>query len=121
MTTKISFEDNYVQACLNENIEKALEIEHWSEIKNSCNEYSCHAILYITNTLVPINYKDILSFSDLYELYGIDSNYRIAWVELNTDAFNSIRTIQTLLSARGIPCRIFQKIPEAKKWLFYTS
>jgi hypothetical protein len=56
-------------------------------------------------------------FRDLH----IGASYRIAWVELNPDAKDAIYFIETVLSNRGLPGRLFTSASEAGEWLLSES
>ena len=55
--------------------------------------------------------------ANLFEQLGIDTRYRIAWVEKNPEAYHAAYFIETVLFNRGFPGRIFLDVAEAKEWL----
>ena len=54
---------------------------------------------------------------ELFQRLGITHKYRIAWVELNPKTSATTPFIETVLSNRGFPGRLFSDASKAKKWL----
>jgi len=55
----------------------------------------------------------------LFRELNIDQKYRIAWVELDEDARDTIAFVQTVLANQGLPGLLFETETEteAREWL----
>lgn len=89
----------------------------WSNTVKVCRKNECFNIFGIANTSHALKLVDCYNHARLFQELGIDYKYRIAWVELNPDAFELIKFIETVLTNRGINVRLFSDITEAKNWL----
>jgi hypothetical protein len=65
----------------------------------------------------PVGILDSGQHADLFLKLGIDAAYRIAWVELNTDAHEATAFTDIVLSNRGLPGKLFADVEDAKHWL----
>jgi len=93
----------------------------WSQVKDECQKNQCFNVLGIAKTTVPIETYDALEMADLFERLEIDEKFRIAWVELNPEAYRTIFFIESVLSNRGLPGRVFLDVDEARNWLLKAS
>jgi hypothetical protein len=93
----------------------------WSLVKDECHKNQCFNVLGIAKTTVPIETYDALEMADLFERLEIDEKFRIAWVELNPEAYRTIFFIESVLSNRGLPGRVFLDVEEARNWLLKAS
>ncbi len=93
----------------------------WSLVKDECQKNQCFNVLGIAKTTVPIETYDALEMADLFERLEIDEKFRIAWVELNPEAYRTIFFIESVLSNRGLPGRVFLEVEEARNWLLKAS
>ena len=55
---------------------------------------------------------------ELFRELGINTKYRIAWVELNPAAIKTMKFVDAALFNRLLPGRVFMTEAEATKWLF---
>lgn len=113
----ITFENDHIQILSNgeKNYEFALRL--WSEAVVACEKYNCFDILGIADTTVPLTISEGFEHANLFEQVGIDGRYRIAWVELNAEAYQAVFFVETVLFNRGFPGRLFLDVAEAKEWL----
>lgn len=113
----ITFEGDYIQILSNgeKNYEFAKRL--WSEAVVACEKHNCFDILGIADTTVPLSISEGYEHADLFEQLGIDSKYRIAWVELNAEAYQAVYFVETVLFNRGFPGRVFLDVDEAKEWV----
>jgi hypothetical protein len=58
-----------------------------------------------------------MEHADLFRRLGIDSKYRIAWVELNPLVHEAASFTEVVLSNRGLPGKLFNNPEDAKHWL----
>lgn len=93
----------------------------WSQVIDECQKNQCFNVLGIATTTVPIETYDALEMADLFERLEIDGQYRIAWVEMNPEAYRTIFFIESVLSNRGLPGRVFLEVEEARNWLLKAS
>lgn len=93
----------------------------WTEVKNTCRIHQCYDVLGVAETSVPMETFDALEIADLFERLEIGGKYRIAWVELNPEAYRTVFFMESVLSNRGLPGRVFLQIEEAKNWLLGAS
>jgi hypothetical protein len=114
---EITFEGEYIKVLSNG--EKDLEFASrlWSQTVDACQKYDCFKILGIAETTSPVTTIEAFDHADLFKKIGITSKYRIAWVELNPEAYKTTDFIETVLSNRSLPGRLFSDESEAKKWL----
>ena len=115
--TVIKFEGDYVKAesRTNKTIEWARQF--WSEVVETCEANDCYNVLGVSESLTVMPFFDGFEHIDLFRDLGIDAKYRIAWVELNTEALDTVKFVDTALFNRGLPGRLFPSETEARKWL----
>lgn len=89
----------------------------WSQTVDACRENECFKILGIAKTTIPVQTMEAYDHVELFQQLGITPEFRIAWVELNAEAYKTTYFIETVLSNRGFPGRLFSDISEAKEWL----
>lgn len=119
MTTdyEIKFEEGLVHVQLRgaENIEVASKL--WPDVVEVCKQNNCFKILGVADTTWPIGVLDSMAHIDLFRRLGIDSSYRIAWVELNPRAHEAISFTEMVLSNRRLPGKLFSDPAAALDWL----
>ena len=89
----------------------------WPEVVQACREHNCYRVLGIADTTEPLSTMDSFDHAELFERLGINHRYRIAWVELNPDAYDATSFTEIVLSNRALPGRLFDNVPNAKEWL----
>ena len=117
----VTFEGNFIKVISNgeKNYEFALRL--WSEVVSACRKNGCYKILGIAKTTRSVGTIEAYNHAQLFHDLGITQKYRIAWVELNPEAQETVDFIETVLWNRGLPGRVFFDILEAEKWLLYGS
>jgi hypothetical protein len=113
----ITHEGNYIKVLSNG--EKSFQFAErlWTEVRNACRKHQCYDVLGVAETSVPMETFDALEIADLFERLEIGEKYRIAWVELNPEAYRTVFFMESVLSNRGLPGRVFLQVEEAKNWL----
>ena len=117
----ITREGDYIKVLSDGEKSYQFATELWTEIRGACQGNQCFKVLGIARTTVPIGTYDALEIADLFEKLGIDNSYRIAWVEMNSKVYRTVYFIESVLSNRGFPGRVFLQIGEAKDWLLGSS
>jgi len=117
----ITHEGEYVEVHSNGEKNYQFVVDLWTAIRDACVEHRCFKVLGIAETEVPIDTYDALEIADLFEQLKIDDKYRIAWVELNPRIYRTAFFIESVLSNRGLPGRVFLQVKEAKDWLLGSS
>jgi len=112
-----TFEGRYVQVLVDQDRDFEYSAELWSRVAKACRQYDCYSVLMIadTNTTMPV--MDGIDLGQLLQESGITGEYQIAWVELNAEAFEAIRFLETVLINRYFNVRLFSSETEAKLWL----
>ena len=113
----ITFEKTFVQVISNGEKSYQSSSKIWPTVVKVCKENNCFKILGIATTTKPPSTTDSVRHSELFHELDINIKYQIAWVELNPEAFESIKFIETVLYNRGLPGKLFKDIDEAKTWL----
>lgn len=117
----ITFEGDYVQAIANgeKNFEYATNL--FTQIVQACQEHDCKKVLGLANTSKPLRTMEAYKVAELFRELGLNHEYRIAWVELNEDSYDTTYFAETVLVNRGMPVRLFANELQAKKWLLDDS
>jgi len=117
-TMKITFEGDHIRA--ESRSEKSIEWsrELWSAVVEACIANDCYKVLGISESLTVMPIMDGFDHVELFRELGINTKYRIAWVELNPDALKTVRFVDAALFNRLLPGRLFMTEEEARKWLF---
>ena len=117
-TMTIKFEGDHVRA--ESRSEKTIDWarKFWSAVVKECEENDCYKVLGISESLTVMPIMDGFDHIELFRELGINTKYRIAWVELNPEAVKTVRFVDAALFNRMLPGRAFKTEEEAKKWLF---
>jgi hypothetical protein len=117
-TMKITFEGDHIRA--ESRSAKSIEWsrEFWPAVVEACVKNDCYKVLGISESLTIMPIMDGFDHVELFRELGINTKYRIAWVELNPDALKTVRFVDAALFNRLLPGRLFKTEEEAKKWLF---
>jgi len=117
-STTITFEGDHIRA--ESRAEKSIEWARifWSAVVEACKEHDCYSVLGSSESLTVMPVLDGYEHINLFRDLGIDSKYRIAWVELNAAAHDTVKFVDTALFNRGLPGRLFSSEAEAREWLF---
>ena len=113
----ITFEGDYIKVHSNGDKDLEFSTRQWTAVVEACRAHDCFRVLGIGNTTKPQETMDGFEHARLWRELGIDSKYRIAWVELNPEAVDAVYFIETVLYNRGLRVRLFPTEDEAKDWL----
>jgi hypothetical protein len=93
----------------------------WTEVVEMCKKHDCYFVLGVSNAPGPMPTTDGYDHAELFQKLEIDEKYRIAFAELNDDARDATRFVETVMINRGLPGRAFCTEEEARQWLFSES
>lgn len=114
---EVTFEGDHVKVLADGDKDHSYIDTLWRAAIAACEENNCFRVLGIANTTTPVEIVDGYDLPTLFRELGVDSRYRIAWVEKNEDARDVIDFIATVLANRGLPGRVFDTEAEASSWL----
>ena len=89
----------------------------WSQVSQACEKHACFNVLGIGNTNTPVEAVDAYELPRIFRENNVDERYRIAWVEQNPEAADTLSFAASILSHRDLPGREFATVEEARKWL----
>jgi len=113
----VTFEGDYVRAVSNGEKDLEFSTRVWSEVVRVCELNNCYRVFGLGNTTTPMEALDAYDHGRLFRDLGLDSRYRIAWVETNPEAVDIIAFVETVLFNRGLPGKLFDHESEALEWL----
>lgn len=113
----ISFQGDHMRADIEAEKSIAWARQFWGDMVEACKENNCYDILGLSYSIKPVSFLDARDHIQLFRDLGIDSTYRIAWVELNPEAVEIVRYISDALFNRGLPGELFPGEEEARAWL----
>ena len=118
----ISYEGDHVLALSNGEKNYQSVVSLWTKVRNACVENKCFDVLGIAETTVPIETSDALKIADVFDDLGIDAKFRIAWVEINPEAYRTAFFVESVLANNGFSAgRVFLDVAEAREWLLRAS
>lgn len=89
----------------------------WRDIAAACRQHQCFLILGQSDT-DDWSADDAYDHAAVFEAAGIDDRHRIAWVEKNDVARESIKLAEAVVRHRGLNTgRAFDSVAEASQWL----
>lgn len=112
-----TLEDQYVQVLVDPDRDFEYATALWSEVAKACRKFDCFSVLLIAHTTTALTVMDGIDLGQLFEESGITGEYQFAWVELNAEAFEAMRFLETVLINRYFNVRLFSDKSEAKQWL----
>jgi hypothetical protein len=118
----ISYEGDHVLALSNGEKNYQFVVALWTKIRNACVQHKCFDVLGIAETTIPIETSDALKIADVFGDLGIDAKFRIAWVEINPEAYRTAFFVESVLANKGYSGgRVFLDVAEAREWLLGAS
>ena len=114
---EITVDNNLVRVYLTGREDMEVAMRLWPQIAETCERLQCFNVLGIAETTQPLETLDAYKHAELFEQLGINHKYRIAWVELNPQAFMATAFAETVLHNRGLPGRLFSSEADARRWL----
>jgi len=115
--TTISYEGDHIRALSRAHKSIGWATEFFSDLVEACQTHHCYDVLSISESLSVIPILDGFDFIEIFRDLGIDKKYRIAWVELNPEAVETVKFVETSLYNRALPGRLFRSEDDARKWL----
>ncbi len=92
--------------------------EVFTRVVETCDANNCYKVLGIAESTKPPGIMEGFEHVTLFRELGINTKFRIGWVELNPSAVKTIRFIDAALFNRMLPGRLFETEEEARAWLF---
>jgi hypothetical protein len=120
-TLEVTFEGDHVLVIANGDKDYRYMDQLWRQIAMTCEQHSCYNVLGLADTRTPVEAVEAYDLPALFKEFGIDQQYRIAWVERNVNARDTIEFIETVLTNRGLPGLSFKTEEEAHAWLLGTD
>ena len=113
----IAYEGDHIRATTRAEKSIAWARKFWGDTVEACHQHSCYDVLGVSYSLTPMPFLDAYEHIQLFRDLGIDSKYRIAWVELNPQAVEIVRYVGDALFNRGLPGEVFSTEEAARAWL----
>jgi len=114
----VTFMGDYIEARSTGDKSYQTAVMLWQEIIRVCAEHDCYRVLGIGESTKPMPTMDAMNHTKLFQDFSITRKYQIAWVELNREAVDSIKFVETVLLNRGLlNGKLFLDVAEAKRWL----
>lgn len=93
-------------------------VDLWESIARVCEEQKCFKVLGEQNVRNPLSTTEAYKHRQIFFDAGIDSRFKIAWVDLNPRTLDVTNFIRTVLHNRDIGYgKIFSDTATAKEWL----
>ena len=90
----------------------------WHDIAAACKEEHCFSILGVSRLETPLKIADAIDHQAIFLEAGISIDHRIAWVQLNPEAYAMTQLAETILLNRGLANgRLFDDECAARHWL----
>jgi len=90
----------------------------WKDIVAASAEHQCLSILGMSNMDRPLKLADAIDHQAIFLEAGVTIDHRIAWVQLNPEAYKMTEVVESVLLNRGlINGRLFSDEFEARRWL----
>ncbi len=120
-TLEVTFEGDHVLVIANGDKDYRYMEKLWREVATTCDQHECYNVLGLADTRTPVEAVEGYDLPNVFRDVGIGPHYRIAWVEKNVDARDTIEFVQTVLANRGMPGLVFETEQEARSWLLGTG
>ena len=117
---KIEFKEKYVQVDIGGTVDIKSELETWKRIRKECEKHKCYDVLGITRKNTnPFGLLDAYEYPRILGEAGIDSKYRIVWVNKDPEVYKLGKLAVIAMRSHGVAysCQTFSNVPDAKKWL----
>ena len=90
----------------------------WKDIIKACDEHGCMVILGVANMDRPLKLADAIDHQAIFLEAGVTIDHRIAWVQLNPEAYERTQLAESVLLNRGmVNGRLFTDELDARRWL----
>lgn len=117
----VSFEGDHVLVFTEGDKDYEFLEQAWTKIARTCEKNNCFKVLGVANTGTPVEAVEAYELPRIFREHNIDNRYRVAWVEQNEDAADTITFIESILQNRDLPGRQFSTVEEAREWLLGDS
>ncbi|MGI9204442.1 MAG: hypothetical protein ACR2Q3_10555 [Woeseiaceae bacterium] len=114
---EVTFEGDYVRVVSNGEKDLEFATKVWTEAVRVCEANQCYRVFGLASTTTPMEALDAYDHGRLFRDLGLDSRFRVAWVETNPEAVDITSFIETVLFNRGLPGKLFDNESEALDWL----
>ncbi len=114
---EVTFEGDHVRVVTEGDKDYRFLDKVWRDVATTCELHDCYNVLGIAKSSTPVEALEGYELPALFRELNIDQKYRIAWVELDEDARDTIEFVQTVLANRGLPGLLFETGTEAREWL----
>ena len=114
---EVSFEGDHVLVIADGDKDYRYMNRLWREVAMVCEQHDCYNVLGLADTSTPVEAVDGYDLPAIFRELGIGQHYRIAWVEKDEDARGTLEFVETVLSNRGLPGRLFETEAQAREWL----
>lgn len=117
----ITFEDSLIRVAVTGTPDYLSTDRLWHDIAANCERHECSSILGESET-AEWQQADSYDHASIFEAAGISPDIRIAWVEKNEKARDSVKLAEAVLQNRGFTtARVFDNIADAENWLDRAS
>ena len=113
----ITFEGEYVKAVANGEKNFDFQTKLWTDIVEVCRENKCLKVLGVAYTTKPLRTMEAYKTAGLFRDIGVTHEYRISWVEKNSEWYDTPYFVETVLVNRGFTARLFPDEAQATEWL----
>ena len=113
----ITFHGDHIRADIRAHKNYQWAERFWTAIRDACEVHQCYDVLGISESLSVMPFPDGFDHIKLFRELGLDKRYRIAYVELNPEAVETVSFVATALFNRGLPGTYFSTEAEAREWL----
>ena len=113
----VTFEGEFLRVNVTAEDDYETSLKFFTELAQACKEYKCLNILVISNS-TPLKTMEAFDHAKILEEVGFTHKHRLAWVEMNPNAREMDKFIETVLVNRNvIQVQVFSNEAEAKQWL----
>lgn len=113
----IKHEDSLIRVTVTGSPDYLSTDQLWRDIVANCKRYECPRVLGESET-EQWQDSDAYDHASIFQAAGVSNRYRIAWVEKNPEARDSVRLAEAVVKNRGFEkARLFGSVAEAKRWL----
>jgi hypothetical protein len=116
-TLEVTFEGDYVLVIADGDKDYRYMDRLWRTVATTCEQHDCFKVLGLADTRTPVEAVEGYDLPNLFRELGIGPHYKIAWVEKNLDARDTVEFVQTVLANRGMPGLLFETEEDARAWL----
>lgn len=114
----IEHRDGAIEIHVSGTPDRASIAQMWKDIVAACEHHDCLYILGISNMDRPLKIADAIDHQAIFLEAGVTIDHRIAWAQLNPEAVEMNRLVETVLINRGLANgRLFTDEFDARRWL----